>query len=85
MRPPTIIRGSFRLRYRIRNKTDRLIIIDHHNDGKYINEISIIDVNKCSYNLIYKLLCFIYTDWYQDLYDFFDKIRQYDDIFLDDK
>jgi hypothetical protein len=78
MRAPTMIRGEFRLRYRIRNKIDKMIIIDHKENGQYVNGISTIDVGKCSKFLIYKLLDFVYIEWYKEMYDFFDRIDEYD-------
>jgi len=80
MRPPTMISGNFRVRYRIRNKVDKLIIIDCRRKNKWINEISVIYVNKCGDYLMYKLLSFIYTEWYKKMYDFLDKIKKYDNF-----
>jgi hypothetical protein len=78
MRAPTMVRGRFRLRYRIRNKLDRLLIIDINDGNRYINELSIIDMSKCNLSILCQLLSFIHVEWYKELYDFFDKIEKYD-------
>jgi len=46
VRPPTMVRGSFRLRYRVRDKIDRLLFIDYLDGSRYALGVAIIDLAK---------------------------------------